>query len=267
MRARTARWTPTLPLGRSARRFDPPPCHRARTDRRVTMAGTTAGVTDVDSEYRICRGDSPAQVLAAVTLCLRLNSEYWWVRGQMDSPAGYWRDEQRSFVYRAGRGRLLVTGDHELARGLRRLLADGAAPAWDQVPLPKSPRPLSDLLDKLNPSRYGQAGLRERCATLLRQSGFVFAEEVAVLPEECLSDIRRAGPKFVAAILDAAAALNVPRPLPLELEAVLDRLDLPHLRAAAPRILASARARPRDPADLLIELLAAEESGRAQARA
>lgn len=215
---------------------------------------------DTDLEYRICRGDFPEQVLTTVILDLKLNPQHWWARGRMESG----RHEQDAVVYRTGPRTLLVAGDNHLASSLRKLLAAEAAPGWGQVTLPESPRPIKVLLDKLDPSAYGQAGLRERCATLLFKAGLKSADEVAVLPEECLADIRGAGPKVVRAILNAAAGLNVARPLPVELDALLDRLGLPHLRTAAPRILAAARAHPRDPADLLIELLTAEETGRAQ---
>lgn len=218
------------------------------------MPERASSLADIDWEYRICRGDSPGEVLSAVVLSLSLNPRHWWARGL----TGTWRDEQGSFVYRTAPRSLLVTGANALAAGMRDLIAAGDAPGWGLVPLPAVPRPLSDLHRKLDPE------VRERCAGLLRRSGFVSADEVGALPAECLLDIRGAGPKFAGAILNAAASLEIPRPLAPGLDAQLARLGLPHLRAAAPRVLAAARARPQDPADLLAELLAEEESGRAR---
>jgi len=47
-----------------------------------------------------------------------------------------------------------------------------------------------------------------------------------------------------------------------ELEALLRRLRLPHVRAAAPQLIATARAQRWEPAEVLKALLAAEVAGR-----
>jgi DNA replication protein DnaC len=54
-------------------------------------------------------------------------------------------------------------------------------------------------------------------------------------------------------------------PLPEELTALLRRMRLPYLRAAAPEVLATARAQRWDPAETLRVLLAEEVSGRDEA--
>ena len=53
-----------------------------------------------------------------------------------------------------------------------------------------------------------------------------------------------------------------PPPLPDELAAVLKRMRLPYVRAAAPEVLATARAQRWDPAEVLRVLLAEEAAGR-----
>ena len=59
-------------------------------------------------------------------------------------------------------------------------------------------------------------------------------------------------------------ALGTPTapPLPAELEALARGLRLPHLRRAAPEVLATARAQRWEPAEVLKALLAAEAAGR-----
>jgi DNA replication protein DnaC len=61
-------------------------------------------------------------------------------------------------------------------------------------------------------------------------------------------------------------ALGTPTapPLPAELEALARRLRLPHLRRAAPEVLATARAQRWEPAEVLKALLVAEAAGRAR---
>lgn len=53
-----------------------------------------------------------------------------------------------------------------------------------------------------------------------------------------------------------------PPPVPDELAAVLRRMRLPYVRAAAPEVLATARAQRWDPAEVLRVLLAEEAAGR-----
>ena len=54
----------------------------------------------------------------------------------------------------------------------------------------------------------------------------------------------------------------VPPPLPAELDALLRRMRLPHMRRTAPEVLATARAQRWEPAEVLRTLLAAEATGR-----
>src|SRR5438876_841369 len=54
----------------------------------------------------------------------------------------------------------------------------------------------------------------------------------------------------------------VPRPLPAELDALLRRMRLPHMRRTAPAVLATARAQRWDPAEVLKLLLNEEVAGR-----
>ena len=60
--------------------------------------------------------------------------------------------------------------------------------------------------------------------------------------------------------------MTIPAPaapaLPDDLEAVLRRLRLPHIRRVAPEVLATARAQRWEPAEVLRALLAAEADGR-----
>lgn len=56
-----------------------------------------------------------------------------------------------------------------------------------------------------------------------------------------------------------------PPPLPAELEALLRRLRLPYVRAAAPEVLATAAAQRWEPAELLRVLMSAEAEGRDRA--
>ncbi|MFC9769598.1 ATP-binding protein, partial [Rhodococcus jostii] len=51
-------------------------------------------------------------------------------------------------------------------------------------------------------------------------------------------------------------------PLPADLESLLHRLRLPHIRRAAPDVLATARAQRWEPAEVLKALLAEEAAGR-----
>ncbi|TCJ70070.1 UNVERIFIED_ORG: DNA replication protein DnaC [Dietzia maris] len=62
-------------------------------------------------------------------------------------------------------------------------------------------------------------------------------------------------------------ALGVPAspPLPADLDAVLRRLRLPHIRRHAPEVIATAKAQRWDPAEVLRALLAEEASGRDRA--
>ena len=53
-----------------------------------------------------------------------------------------------------------------------------------------------------------------------------------------------------------------PPPLPDDLEALLRRLRLPHIRRAAPEVLATARAQRWEPAEVLRSLLGEELAGR-----
>ena len=64
----------------------------------------------------------------------------------------------------------------------------------------------------------------------------------------------------------ATPTLGMPAapPLPAELEALARGLRLPHLRRAAPEVLATARAQRWEPAEVLKALLAAEAAGRAR---
>src|SRR5438105_8319203 len=54
----------------------------------------------------------------------------------------------------------------------------------------------------------------------------------------------------------------VPPPLPAELDALLRRMRLPHMRRTAPEVLATARAQRWDPAEVLKLLLNEEVAGR-----
>ena len=59
-----------------------------------------------------------------------------------------------------------------------------------------------------------------------------------------------------------AAGIPTAPPLPADLEALLRRMRLPHMRAHAPDILATAKAQRWDPAEVIKALLTVEVSGR-----
>ncbi len=59
-----------------------------------------------------------------------------------------------------------------------------------------------------------------------------------------------------------AAGVPTAPPLPEDLQALLRRLRMPHTRAAAPDVIATARAQRWEPAEVLRALLAAEVAGR-----
>jgi IstB-like ATP binding protein len=67
-----------------------------------------------------------------------------------------------------------------------------------------------------------------------------------------------------AATVPPASGMPAPPPLAGELDALLRRLRLPHIRRAAPEVLATARAQRWEPAEVLCTLLAAEAAGRAR---
>jgi DNA replication protein DnaC len=74
--------------------------------------------------------------------------------------------------------------------------------------------------------------------------------DTTALPAAATSRGRKAGPTATAP------------PLPVELEALLRRMRLPYLRAAAPDVLATARSQRWDPAEVLRVLIAEEVIGR-----
>jgi DNA replication protein DnaC len=59
-----------------------------------------------------------------------------------------------------------------------------------------------------------------------------------------------------------AAGVPAPPPLPDDLEALLRRLRLPHIRRHAPQVIATARAQRWEPAEVLRALLTEEAAGR-----
>src|SRR5216683_2877753 len=59
-----------------------------------------------------------------------------------------------------------------------------------------------------------------------------------------------------------AAGIPAPPPLPEDLEALLRRLRLPHIRRHAPQVIATARAQRWEPAEVLWALLGEEAAGR-----
>jgi len=58
-----------------------------------------------------------------------------------------------------------------------------------------------------------------------------------------------------------------PPPLPAEMEKMLRSLRLPHIRKAAPEVLATAASQRWEPLELLRVLMEAEAAGRAEAAA
>ena len=65
-----------------------------------------------------------------------------------------------------------------------------------------------------------------------------------------------------SATVPIAAGVPVPPPLPEDLEAVLRRLRLPHIRRLAPEVLATAKAQRWEPAEVLRALFGEEAAGR-----
>lgn len=108
-----------------------------------------------------------------------------------------------ALVFRVRAGRALhVAGGSPLAAELRSLLTAGAEPGWVLHPVPAGRTPLHLLAEPLGRQQGGA-----RFFNLLDRAGFAFAEEVAATPDECLLDLRGGGPKFLAAVREAAAAL------------------------------------------------------------
>jgi DNA replication protein DnaC len=64
------------------------------------------------------------------------------------------------------------------------------------------------------------------------------------------------------AAVPRAAGVPAPPPLPDDLEALLRRLRLPHIRRHAPQVIATARAQRWEPAEVLRALLGEEAAGR-----
>jgi DNA replication protein DnaC len=63
-------------------------------------------------------------------------------------------------------------------------------------------------------------------------------------------------------IVPAAAGIPVAPPLPDDLEQLLRRLRLPHIRRLAPEVIATAKAQRWDPAEVLRALFGEEAAGR-----
>lgn len=102
-------------------------------------------------------------------------------------------------VFRARAGKSMhVVGASPLAVELRRMLADGVEPGWELHPVPGGRTPLHALAAPLR--RLSGNG---RFYNLLDRSGFAYVEEVAATPQECLTDLRNGGPRFVAAVRQA----------------------------------------------------------------
>ena len=97
-----------------------------------------------------------------------------------------------------------VVGASPLAAELRNLLMDGAEPGWDLHPVPGGHTPLQALAAPLR-----RLSGMNRFYNLLDRSGFAYVEEVAATPEECLTDMRNGGPRFVAAVRQAIGELTV----------------------------------------------------------
>jgi hypothetical protein len=102
-------------------------------------------------------------------------------------------------VFRVRPGQSMhVVGVSPLAAELRRLLMAGAEPGWALHPVPGGRTPLHTLAVPLR-----HLSGNGRFYNLLDRSGFVYVEEVAATPDECLMDLRNGGPGFVAAVRQA----------------------------------------------------------------
>ena len=143
--------------------------------------------------------ESPRDALrSAVSELSDAQQRTYWARLRSGDPG-------RAVVFRVWPARSLhVAGESALAAELRKLLAAGEQPGWELHPVPGARTPLHALAAPLLRSTGSN-----RCFNLLDRSGFVYVEEVAVTPEECLLDLRGGGPKFVAAVRQVLSELGL----------------------------------------------------------
>jgi Sigma-70, region 4 len=109
-------------------------------------------------------------------------------------------------VFRPWPARLLhVVGQSPLAGEFRRLITSGAVPGWDLYPVPPGRTGLEVLAGPL----LRRTGSR-RFYNLLERHGFAFVEEVAVIPDECMLELRNSGPRLIAAVRAVISELGPP---------------------------------------------------------
>lgn len=130
-------------------------------------------------------------------------------------------------VFRVRPGQSMhVVGVSPLAAELRRLLMAGAEPGWELHPVPGGRTPLHTLAALLR-----HLSGNGRFYNLLDRSGFVYVEEVAATPDECLMDLRNGGPGFVAAVRQAISELTPGAASPADDKEPLRALSSATLRA------------------------------------
>jgi hypothetical protein len=140
-------------------------------------------------------------------------------------------------VFRVRPGQSMhVVGVSPLAAELRNLLMAGAEPGWELHPVPGGRTPLHTLAAPLR-----HLSGNGRFYNLLDRSGFVYVEEVAATPDECLMDLRNGGPGFVAAVRQVISELKPGGAFPADGTASDDRepgaLPPPALSSATLRAL------------------------------
>ncbi|WP_041258845.1 DNA-directed RNA polymerase subunit alpha C-terminal domain-containing protein [Pseudofrankia inefficax] len=90
---------------------------------------------------------------------------------------------------------VLVLGQSQFADQVREVLRAGQVPGWGLHELPAERAPVSALY----------ALLSVRTANILKRAPFLFAQEVAALPDEVLREFRGLGPRVLAEIRAALA--------------------------------------------------------------
>jgi hypothetical protein len=175
--------------------------YAVHVDSRQVWAASTRRNRQANARDREFEGKSPEQVLTDVISAFSRNGDWCWVHAQLD---GYPRNE--AYVYRAPRTQaLLIVGRDRLASALNGLVGDNEVAGWTLHPIAPTRTPLSEL-SELFTSVSGSI----RYQNLLMRAGFVYAEEVASLPDDCLRDLPRGGTeRLIASVHLLLAELGI----------------------------------------------------------
>lgn len=142
--------------------------------------------------------DSPLDALRGLAQEFSSSARPLWCPASLSSGGS---GTAQVFCVRPGQS-MHVVGASPLAAELRRLLSEGAQPGWDLHPVPGGRTPLRLLAAPLR-----RLSGNSRFYNLLDRTGFGYVEEVAVTPDECLTDLGNGGPGLVAAVRRAIAEI------------------------------------------------------------